>query len=216
MACIQALEKFLQHYCTTYVDKIGEYPRYYFQGEHSPCMLSHDHTSQDLPIQWQWVKRKTKADFSNVEQALSISLWPEINDFYGAFFAAPVMFSSHFGDGELTQVWNEQDMNYLQQNIIGHLMMKQTLKQPLTWFIGLLENADKMITVDNTNGSVWIEIPGEIPTEKLADSICEFIGMLTPKVTPAIKHEEQPMPQLDHPGIMARMAIMWQNLIGKR
>ena len=60
--------------------------------------------------------------------------------------------------------------------MIGHLMMKKKLKQQPTWFIGVLGDGDEMLTVDNETGSVWIEIPGDKPKQKLADSLAEFIN----------------------------------------
>ncbi|MGS0726732.1 SecY-interacting protein Syd, partial [Shewanella sp. 0m-11] len=101
------------------------------------------------------------------------------------------------------------------QNIIGHLMMKKKLKQEQTWFIGVLDEADNMLTVNNADGSVWIEIPGEAQSTMLAKSLNEFIEQLTPRVTPPVKLIEESMPELDHPGIWQRMKLMWRNLRGK-
>lgn len=214
MSCLAALQSFLNLYVNAYRSKLDEYPRYYPQGESSSCVVSGDARS-DEAVQWQPVERHTVGDFSNVEQALELTLHPDINEFYGHFWSAPVLFSSSQGDGELTAVWNQQDFEYLQQNVIGHLMMKRKLKQPLTWFIGLLDDGEKMLTVNNEDGSVWTEIPGEVQQEKLADSLAQFIAGLSPKVAPPVRHEDLPMPQLEHPGIMARLKVMWNNLRGK-
>ena len=214
MSCLPSLESFLNLYVNAYQTKLDEYPRYYPQGESSACVVSGEVDSDDA-LQWQPVKREQGGDFANVEGALNIQLHPDINEFFGGYWMAPTLFSSPYGEGELTGVWNQQDFDYLQQNIIGHLMMKQKLKQPLTWFIGLLEEGEKMLTVNNDDGSVWTEVPGELQDEKLADSIAEFLSQLSPRVAPPVKHEELPMPQLDHPGIMSRLKIMWNNLRGK-
>lgn len=210
-----ALENFIQTYISRYREQLSENPRYYPQGEDSPCILNADNMDLFSAVQWQMIKRKTNANFNNVEQALNIKFWPEINDFYGAFFAAPLLFEADFGVGELTQVWNNKDFEYLQKNIIGHLMMKNELKQPLTWFIGLFNEGEIMLTVNNQDGSVWTEIPGEVQGEKLADDISAFMDLLTPRVAPAIKYEELPMPEISHPGILKRMKLMWQNLSSK-
>lgn len=214
MSCLPALESFLNLYVNAYQSKLDEYPRYYPQGESSPCVVSGD-VQSDTPVQWQPVARHTQGEFSNIEQALEIQLHGDINLLFGSYWMAPTLFCSPFGEGELTGVWNQEDFEYLQQNLIGHLMMKQKLKQPATWFIGLLDEGEKMLTVNNSDGSVWTEVPGEEQGEKLADSIAEFISQLTPKVAPPVKHEELPMPQVDHPGIMSRLKIMWNNLTGK-
>lgn len=216
VSCLTALESFIHLYFQKYNQLFGENPRYYPQEEDSPCIIKGENINADKAVLWQMIKRHHRGNFNNVEQALNIRLWPEINDCYGALFAAPLLFDADFGHGELTQVWNEQDFDYLQQNIIGHLMMKQKLKQPLTWFIGLIDDSDKMLTVNNDDGSVWTEIPGELQGQKLADNLTDFFDLLKPKVAPAVKHQDLPMPHIDHPGIFARMKIMWQNLTGKK
>lgn len=92
---------------------------------------------------------------------------------------------------------------------------EEKLKQPPTWFIGLLDEGDKMLTINNSDGSVWIEIPGEEQSEQLSTSLTAFIEALSPRIAPPVKHEELPMPALDHPGIFANIKRMWQNLFGK-
>lgn len=180
------------------------------------CIQGEFHADLDQAVSWQPVKREVEGSFANVEHALELTLWPEINHFYGQYFSAPLLFDSEWGTGELLQVWNEDDFTCLQQNLIGHLMMKKKLKQPPTWFIGLLDEGDKMLTINNSDGSVWIELPGEIPTQQLSPSLAEFIGALSPRIAPPVKHEELPMPALEHPGIFASFKRMWQNLFGKR
>lgn len=180
------------------------------------CIQGEFDESSDEAVSWLPVKREPVGSFANVEHALELKLWSDINYFYGEYFAAPVLFDSPWGTGELLQVWNEADFDALQQNIIGHLMMKQKLKQPPTWFIGLLDEGDKMLTVDNADGSVWVEIPGELPSTQLAPSLAAFIEALSPRIAPPVKHEELPMPALEHPGIFASFKRMWHNLIGKR
>ena len=195
------------------MDKLGEQPRYYAQGQESECVVAE--AGSDGAVFWQSVVRQQPGEFANVETALEMTLSAEINPFFGSHFSAPLFFDSQWGQGELIQVWDQTDFEYLQQNIIGHLMMKRKLKQEPTWFIGILDDEDKMLTVNNSDGSVWIEIPGEIQSVKLSDSLNEFINELTPRVTPAVKPVEESMPQLDHPGIWQRMKLMWANLRGK-
>ena len=93
--------------------------------------------------------------------------------------------------------------------------MKKKLKQAPTWFIGVLCDGDRMLTADNNDGSVWIEIPGETPSEKIADSLESFIDSLTPRVAPPELHIEKSMPELDSPGICHRIKLILQNLKGK-
>lgn len=215
MPCLAELESFLHAYPAAYQSRLSEYPRYFTQGEDSLCVMSGDATQASDAVFWQPVKRDEPGNFDNVANALNITLHPDINDFYGHFWTAPCLFHASSGDGELTGVWNAEDFAYLQQNMIGHLMMKQKLRQPLTWFVGLLDDGEKMLTVNNDDGSVWSEVPGEVQQEKLADSLAQYLAQLSPKVAPPVKHEELPMPALEHPGIWSRLKVMWHNLIGK-
>ena len=165
MSCSSALDCFIKNYLHSYQDTLSELPRYYPLGEASICIQgafdeNNDNNSDEV-VYWKPVKRDDIADFHNVEHALSIQLHPDIHAFYGQYFSAPLYFNAAFGEGELLQAWNQTDFEILQQNVIGHLIMKQKLKQPLTWFIGVLGDGDEMLTVNNEDGSVWIEIPGQ-------------------------------------------------------
>ncbi|MBL4913450.1 SecY-interacting protein [Shewanella schlegeliana] len=213
MSSLPALDLFLSKYQQAYVEQLGEQPRYYAQEQESDCVVGE--MDSDGAVFWQAVVRQEAGQFDNVETALELTLSAEINAFYGRHFSAPLFFDSKWGSGELIQVWNQTDFEYLQQNIIGHLMMKKKLKQEPTWFIGVLDDEDKMLTVNNADGSVWVEIPGETQSTKLTESLDEFIGLLTPRVTPPVKPIEESMPELDHPGIWQRMKLMWRNLRGK-
>ncbi|MCL1131456.1 SecY-interacting protein [Shewanella sairae] len=213
MSSLPALDLFLSKYQQAYMDKLGEQPRYYAEGQESDCIVGE--LDNDGAAFWQAVQRQQPGQFDNVETALELTLQADINPFFGGYFSAPLFFDSPWGAGELIQVWNQTDFEYLQQNIIGHLMMKKKLKQEPTWFIGVLDEEDKMLTVNNSDGSVWIEIPGEVQSTQLAGSLNEFIGFVTPRVTPAVKPVEESMPALDHPGIWQRMKLMWANLRGK-
>ncbi len=109
------------------------------------------------PLLWQTIRREQPGSFANVSHALELPLHADIDEFYGQFFAAHLLFEADFGEGELLQPWSQDDFEFLQQNLIGHLMMKRKLKQPPTWFIGLLGQGDEMICVDNETGAVWRE-----------------------------------------------------------
>ncbi|RLV57870.1 SecY-interacting protein [Parashewanella curva] len=214
MSCLTALEEFFNRYHDFYQQALSEAPRFYPLGENSDCIIGDYDGDLETVVQWKPFKRKQNVDFSNVESALSISLHHDINEFYGCWFSGHLFFDSKWGHGELLQPWNQSDFELLQQNTIGHLMMKQKLKQPLTWFVGVLEEGDQMITVNNEDGSVWLETPGEIPTQKLSDSISELLKNITPRVTPAEKPQSVDE-HIEHPGIFSSFKRMWNNLRGK-
>ncbi|MGB6135886.1 MAG: SecY-interacting protein [Shewanella sp.] len=216
MSCSSALENFINNYLKSYQDTLSEFPRYYPLGEDSICIQGAFKSGSDDTVFWQPVKRDNPADFNNVEHALNIQLHQDIHAFYGEYFSAPLQFTAPFGDGELLQVWNQEDFENLQQNVIGHLIMKKKLKQPATWFIGVLGEGDEMLTVNNDDGSVWIEIPGEKQRTKLAESLTEFLQMISPMIKPPQKPVEESAPTVEHPGIWQRIKMMWDTLRGKR
>ncbi|HCB09072.1 MAG TPA: SecY-interacting protein, partial [Alteromonas sp.] len=86
------------------------------------------------------------------------------------------------GSCELLQVCSEEDFERLQQNLIGHLLMKQRLKQPPTLFFGLTDEDDFILSVDNASGEVVLEQVGKLPTRCLAPDLATFIDGLTPAV----------------------------------
>ncbi|MBR9727377.1 SecY-interacting protein [Shewanella intestini] len=213
MSCSSAFDIFIDLYLKTYQTSLSELPRYYPLGEASPCVEAQV-AELDNVVYWQPHKRQSAGNFDNVATALEVTLHPDIDAFFGRYYAAPLNFISPWGDGELLQAWNQQDYEYLQQNMIGHLMMKKKLKQPATWFIGVLGEGDQMLTVNNEDGSVWIEIPGEVPTQQLAPSLAEFIEQLQVLVKPPVEPVEEVDEVVSHPGIWHRLKVMWGNLMG--
>ncbi|WP_028774514.1 SecY-interacting protein [Shewanella waksmanii] len=220
MSSLTALENFINRYHQAYQESLGEPPRYYPRGEFSDCIISDTELSDEQllkqAVHWQAVKRESVASFDNVERAMELQLSGDIDGLFSHYYSAPMIFSSPWGEGEIIQAWNQVDFEYLQQNLIGHLMMKLKLKQPPTWFFGILGQGDEMLVVDNRDGSVWVEIPGEEPAKRLADSVSDFLMQLTPRVAPPVEIVEESMPQTDHPGIWHRLKIMWRNLRGSR
>jgi SecY interacting protein Syd len=84
------------------------------------------------------------------------------------------------GACELLQVWNEEDFERLQQNLIGHLLMKQRLKQSPSLFFGLTDEEDFILTVINDTGEVALEQVGKPAQEILAPTLAHFIAQLSP------------------------------------
>ncbi|QSX32545.1 SecY-interacting protein [Shewanella avicenniae] len=213
MSCQTALREWLKEYSQSYQSELNELPRHYSAGEQSRAQLVEDEAE---PVQWRFSDRDELGRFANIEQALSLSLHSDIEQFYGSVWAGPLHFDSRWGVGELIQVWNEDDFLRLQQNIIGHLMMKRKLKQRPTWFIGLLAAGEDMICVDNQDGSVWREKPGDEPSEKLADSIADLLQSVTPRVTSAVEYDWPDEQLTDHPGIITSLKRMWRNLFPQK
>ncbi len=215
MSCFTALEDFINKYHQQHQQTLNELPRFYPVGDNSPCIEGEYDGDEQAFVYWIPVVKDEQSNFDNVENALNIKLHSDINKFFGSFFSAPIHFGSEFGEGELIQPWNEENFELLQQNIIGHLMMKKKLKQPATWFIGTIGEEDKMITVNNDDGSVWIEIPGEEQSKRLASSIESLLSKLDvkPTIPDAPQSYVEPIPE--HPGIINSLKRMWRNLTSK-
>ena len=80
----------------------------------------------------------------------------------------------------LLMVWNSDDVKRLQENIIGHIIMKRRLKQRETVFFATTEDDDILLSVLNGSGEVFLERVGQEVSEKLADNLASFIAQLQP------------------------------------
>ncbi|MBU2893963.1 SecY-interacting protein [Colwellia sp. D2M02] len=118
--------------------------------------------------------------FNNVEQALDLVLHQDIKTYFTTIFSDSI--EAQCADGSLTLLfaWSEADFERLQENIIGHIMMKQRLKQAETVFFAVTDEEDIIISLDNETGEVWAERVGCKPHKKIADSLADlFTNVLT-------------------------------------
>ncbi|MBY6018139.1 SecY-interacting protein [Ferrimonas balearica] len=171
---VEALDAFHQRYFTSWQQALGQHP-VSDKPESGPAETGRDAEGRAL---WQARRREAVAGFDNVAQALELTLHPALTDLYGHFYAGNLYFEAPFGRGELLQVWCDEDFQFLQENLIGHLLMKQKLKQAPTLFIGVVE--ERMLVLNNDDGSVWLELPGEAPSEQVADSLAALLAMMAP------------------------------------
>ena len=144
----------------------------------SPCINEPIETlAEGQEVSWTPIARQI-SDMSEFAQALSISVSPALTEFYSAFFAEHLELTIEQGQITLLQAWNEEDFERLQENLIGHVLMKRRLKQSDTLFIGLPENDDYLISVLMSTGEVVLEPVGKEPTEVLAPSLSHFFDSL--------------------------------------
>lgn len=134
----------------------------------------------DQQVQWQPVLQPDNVSFENVEYALDIRLHPDIKHYYSQYYGAGLGAEHSRGKLQLLMVWNEEDFARLQENIIGHILMKRRLKQRETVFFAVTEDENLMLSVLNQTGEVFIESVGKEVSEKLADNLAGFIQQLTP------------------------------------
>lgn len=143
----------------------------------SPCQQQWLAAEQ---VSWLPVAQQPAADFSNVEHALETDLHADIKAFYSSFFGANLAAEHPRGKLALLMPWNSADIARLQENIIGHILMKRRLKQRETVFFAITDDENIMLSVLNSSGEVYMEQVGKEVTQKVAANLAEFLSQLTP------------------------------------
>ena len=183
----QTLLNFSQKYSQHHIEHSGHLPTMEYD-EHwkSTCEVG---TYDDDHILWQPVAMDSEQidmidsatlSFANVESALDLKLHQDIKTYYTTIFSGEIEAECDEGKLSLLFAWNKDDFDRLQENIIGHILMKQKLKQAETVFFAVTDEEDMIIAVDNNNGEVWVERVGCKPHKKLSDSLSDFIKQLSP------------------------------------
>lgn len=145
----------------------------------SPCQVGE---VDNQLIQWSPVKREPATDLSNIEKALEIKLHPSIVDFFCSAYSAGLAATYQNHPIELIQVWNEQDFNLLQENMIAHFMMQKRLKKPASMFIASCSDEMQIVSVLNDTGQVQLETLGKGQEAILAENLADFLDALTPVI----------------------------------
>lgn len=143
----------------------------------TPCYQEKAEDGAHVP--WKPIKRSPSGDLTAIEHGLGLTIHPDIHAFYGGYWSDNLTLTIQGENVELLQVLNDDDFQRLQQNLVGHVLMKKKLKQPVTLFIGLTDFEDQIITLDNTSGKVMLERVGLESTHSLANSLSEFLNELS-------------------------------------
>ena len=141
----------------------------------SPCQIGQ---VVDDYIEWQPQEITDELSFDNIEQALELTLHPDIKTYFSCFYSESIPANCSEGYLELLFAWSKDDFSRLQENIVGHILMKQKLKQTETVFIAVTDDDNVIVSVDNNTGEVYAESIGKEPHKKLASSISEFLQSL--------------------------------------
>ncbi|NMH59728.1 SecY-interacting protein [Alteromonas ponticola] len=136
------------------------------------------HAEEGEVVAWAPVAQQGECDFSHLENALELKLDPLFCAYFTHYFSNNILAKAPDGGCELLQVWNLDDFNRLQENLIGHVLMKRRLKQPVTLFFALTDEEDYMLSVENESGKVVLEPVGKPAIRVIAPSLSAFIASL--------------------------------------
>lgn len=178
---VKALDLFVEKYQSSAKSKGVELSIEYDANWPSDCYVRVGESAEHVP--WQPQLREQPADFSGMEHGLDMLIHPDIKAFYSRYWSDNLSAVTSKGCLQVLQAWNPEDFERLQQNLVGHVLMKRRLKQPETLFFGLTDQEDFILTIDNQTGKVMLEQVGVKPTECLASNLAEYLLNLEPIFT---------------------------------
>ena len=145
----------------------------------SPCEFIIDNVTYWQPVlQSDHVAHANR--FDNVGVAMELDINEQYAEFFSLYFSEGISAKHEKGELTLLQAWSQDDFERLQQNLIGHLMMKKKLKQQPTLFFAVTDQDDLNIVVNNITGQVCLEYVGKEPHEVLADDLASFLESCQP------------------------------------
>lgn len=175
-----SLDAFIRRYLAAHDDAQKTLKIEYDASWPSPCYQSE--AQEGEWVNWRPVKQSSPLSFQNIEDALSLKLDKQYCEFFSRYWSEPLNAKAEDGLCQLLQVWNQDDAERLQENIIGHVLMKQRLKQTPTLFFGLTDAEDVILCVNNDTGEVVVEHVGKEPSRVLAKDLSTFLSGLTPAI----------------------------------
>ncbi len=185
---VQSLQQFSQCFIDQFQQVHQELPKIKHDKDWpSPCEQAkiETHVLAKDKVYWQPIDIEANdgLDFDNIESALALILHKDIKEYFTTIYSEALDANCEEGDLTLLFAWNKDDFQRLQENIIGHILMKQRLKQAETVFFAVTDEEDMIITINNETGAVWVERVGCEPHKKLADSLAQFLTNIIPRVS---------------------------------
>ncbi|MEN3258275.1 SecY-interacting protein [Sodalis endosymbiont of Spalangia cameroni] len=144
----------------------------------SPCVVGGDGDA----VYWQPRPVAPDQTLAGVERALALRLQPAAQAYYCSQYAGDMPAAFEGEPLELVQVWSESDFVRVQENLIGHLLMQQRLRQTPTLFIGTTASELTIISLCNLSGQVLREQVGGKRREVLAADLAGFLTRLAPRL----------------------------------
>lgn len=145
----------------------------------SPCEFEYNGNNRWKPVSQKEIV-SAPLTFDNVEAAIEFSLNDQFKAYFSGYFSEELIAEHDKGKLYYLQAWSESDFERLQQNLIGHLLIKKRLKQSPTLFFACTDQEDLNLVVDNETGNICLEYVGKEPHETLANSLAEFIAQTKP------------------------------------
>ncbi len=133
-------------------------------------------------VRWRPVRRRYADDFAGLENALELTIHPDIKAYYGAYWSGGLEAAAPDGHVSLIFLWNDADAERLVENLIGHALAKQRARAPFSVFFACTEaDSELFLSVENETGRVLLERPGYKPIRTVAESLPEFLAVLAPR-----------------------------------
>ena len=175
-----AIDTFFEHYRKSFEALVTQHDPQW----PSPCETGRPWTdAQGVAwTHWQPVRRhSTAADFAGLESALEMSIHPDIKTHYSRYWSANLEAEAPDGHVSLLYLWNQQDVDRLVENLIGHAVACRHNRTPFSVFFACTEpDSDLFLTINNTTGEVQLEQPGKAPLRVVAPCLAEFFDLLVP------------------------------------
>ena len=141
----------------------------------SACVLGG--VASDGQVRWKPTRQQPPADFGPLEKALEIPLHADIRAFFGAWWSDHLPVTYEGVPCDLLFVWNADDLEMLNANLIGHALEKRRIGEPFTAFFAAVDDF-RFLSVDNATGAVVLETVGRRGPERVTDSLAGFLGRI--------------------------------------
>ena len=178
-----ALDEFVDHYT-----KSAEW----LHTDHDPewasaCEIGAPYRSEggEERIRWQPTLRDHADDFRGLEAALETPIHPDVQAYFGRYWAASMAAAAPDGPVSLIFLWNEDDIARLTENLIGHALAQRRARAPFSiFFATTTESSDYFLAVRNDTGEVQLELPGRKAVRTVAPNLATFLEELSPAPPP--------------------------------